>query len=212
MFDKLVEAIVEMREQETLETVKDLLSDNQDPLKILDASSLAMEKIGTRFEEGEYFLPELIMAGELLRQISEIIKPKLVGSQVQASEKLGKILLGTVQGDIHNVGKDIVAFMLEINGFDVRDLGTDVPPARFVEAIIDYQPQVLGMSGLLTLAYESMKQTVQAVGDAGLRENVKIMIGGGQTSDKIREHVGADAYGNNAMAAVRIVKKWTGVE
>ncbi|NQU65884.1 MAG: cobalamin B12-binding domain-containing protein [SAR324 cluster bacterium] len=120
--------------------------------------------------------------------------------------------MGTVQGDIHNVGKDIVVFMLEVNGFDVRDLGTDVAPAQFVEAVRECQPQVVGMSGLLTLAYESMKQTVQAIETAGLREQVRIMIGGGQTSEKIKDHVGADAYGISAVAAVRIVKDWTGVK
>jgi 5-methyltetrahydrofolate--homocysteine methyltransferase len=118
--------------------------------------------------------------------------------------------MGTVEGDIHDIGKDIVTFLLEVNGFEVRDIGIDVPPDTFVEEIKAFQPQVVGMSGLLTLAYDSMKRTVQAIEEAGLRDTVKIMIGGGQVSEKIREHAGADAFGKDAMEGIALVKQWTG--
>ncbi|KPK25629.1 MAG: hypothetical protein AMK69_13815 [Nitrospira bacterium SG8_3] len=213
MSDKLIEAMVEMKEQEALERAKDLASSGEDPLKILNACSEAMETVGKRFETGEYFLPQLILAGEMLRQISEMLKPKLKDKTTSVtSESLGKVLIGTVKGDIHDIGKDIVTFMLQVNGFNVLDLGIDVPPSKFVDAIKDFQPQVVGMSCLLTLAFESMKETVEAIENAGLREEVKIMVGGGQVSEMVRDYANADAYGEDAVSAVRLAKNWVGVK
>lgn len=213
MLDKLIEAMVEMKEQEALERAKDLISSGEDPLKILNACSEALETVGKRFETGEYFLPQLILAGEMLRQISEMLKPKLKDKTTSVtSESLGKVLIGTVKGDIHDIGKDIVTFMLQVNGFNVLDLGIDVPPSKFVDAIKDFQPQVVGMSCLLTLAFESMKETVEAIKNAGLREEVKIMVGGGQVSEMVRDYANADAYGEDAVSAVRLAKNWVGVK
>ena len=207
MPDNLIDAIVEMQEQEALQMTEERMGHNGDPLKILDDCSAAMGIVGKRFESGEYFLPQLIMAGEILKQISEILKPHMKGEA--NPESPGRVLIGTVQGDIHDIGKDIVLFMLEVNGFEVRDVGIDVPPEKFVEEIKDFQPRVVAMSGLLTLAFESMKSTVQAIRDAGLRDRVKVMIGGGQTSKKIMEYAGADAYGKDALVAVRLARGWT---
>ena len=212
MSEKMVEAMVDMREQETLEIVKDMIERGEDPMKILDACSDAMEIVGKRFEEGEYFLPQLMMAGEMLKEISDIVKPGLQEVTSVISECKGKVLMGTVEGDIHDIGKDIVNFMLEVNEFEVRDIGIDVPAETFVEAIREFQPQVVGMCCLLTLGYDSMKNTVEDIEAAGLREDVKIMIGGGQTDESLKEYVGADAYGEDAMAAVRLAKRWTGME
>lgn len=208
MSDSLVDAMSTMREEEALAIAKALLDEGKDPLKILDDCSKAMEIVGKRFEEGTYFLPELMLAGDMLKQISEMVKPKLHGGATP--EKRGKVLMGTVEGDIHDIGKDIVTFLLEVNGFEVRDIGIDVPPGTFVEEIKAFQPQVVGMSGLLTLAYDSMKRTVQSIEEAGLRDTVKIMIGGGLMSEKVREHAGADAYGKDAMEGIALVKKWIG--
>jgi 5-methyltetrahydrofolate--homocysteine methyltransferase len=166
-----------------------------------------MTEVGKRYEAGEYFVPELILAGEMLRQISEMVKPKLAQT-TGAAKKRGKVVIGTVQGDIHDIGKNIVTFMLDVNGFEVKDLGVDVPAQRFVEAVNEFQPQVVGLSGFLTLAYDPMKNTVKALADAGLRDKVKIMIGGGQMDEKIREYAGADAYGKDAMAAVALARSW----
>jgi 5-methyltetrahydrofolate--homocysteine methyltransferase len=120
------------------------------------------------------------------------------------------VLIGTVKGDIHDIGKNIVSFMLDVNGFDVRDLGVDVAPQKFVEAIRDFRPQVIGLSGFLTLAFDAMKETIEAIKAAGLRDGVKIMIGGGQITEQIKEYAGADAYGRDAMAGVSLAKKWLG--
>jgi len=115
-----------------------------------------------------------------------------------------------VEGDVHDIGKNIVTFLLDANGFEVMDIGIDVPPQKFVEAIKSFGPQVVGLSGLLTIAYDSMKKTVDAVNEAGLRDKVKIMIGGGQMSDKVKEYAGADAYAKDAMAGVVLAKQWIG--
>ena len=208
MSDRLLDAMSNMREQESLDIVNDLLSSGEDPLAILDTCTRAMETVGNRFETGEYFLPELIMAGEILKQISELVKPKLQGDA--GIEKRGRVLIGTVKGDIHDIGKDIVTFLLDVNGFEVKDIGIDVPVDRFIQEIESFQPQVVGLSGLLTLAYDAMKETIEAIVQAGHREKVKIMIGGGQMSEKVCEYVGADAYGEDAVAGVALTKKWLG--
>jgi 5-methyltetrahydrofolate--homocysteine methyltransferase len=167
-----------------------------------------MEIVGQRFEDGDCFVPELILAGEVLKQISEKVKP-LMKEQAASAETLGRVVIGTVEGDIHDIAKDIVAFMLDVNGFQVTDLGVDVPPAKFVEAVKKTGATIVGLSGFLTLAYDPMKATVEALKAAGLGD-VKVMIGGGQVDEQIRQYTGADAYGKDAMAAVALAKQWIG--
>jgi methanogenic corrinoid protein MtbC1 len=210
MFERLVKAIVEMREEEAMASVKELLDKREDPLKIMEQCKKAVEIVGARFEKGEYFLPELIMAGHMLTEISNRVKPVL--SKGLEVKRIGKVVMGTVEGDVHDIGKNIVNFLLDANGFEVIDIGIDVPAEKFVQAIRDFSPQVVGLSGLLTLAYDSMKKTVQAIERAGLRNKVKIIIGGGQVNDTIKEYAGADAYGKDAMAGVLLVKQWMGVK
>lgn len=206
MSKKLVSAIADMREEEALKLVRKMVAEGTAPVAIVDAAREAMAIVGERFEKGTYFLPELIMAGEMLGQITQIIKPEL--AKMPEVKRHGKVLIGTVKGDIHDIGKNIVSFMLDVNGFDVRDLGVDVPPQKFVEAIRDFHPQVIGLSGFLTLAFDAMKETIEAIKAAGLRDGVKVMIGGGQITEQIREYAGADAYGRDAMAGVSLAKKW----
>ncbi len=208
MSQKLIDAITNMQEEEAIQIADDMLAAGADPLEVLEACRRSMEVIGKRFEEGDCFVPELILAGEMLKTISEKIKP-LMTEQAQASKKLGKIIFGTVEGDIHDIAKDIVVFMLDINGFEVTDLGVDVSPARFVEAVKETGAHVVGLSGFLTLAYEPMKATVAALKEAGLND-VKVMIGGGQIDDQIRVYTSADAYGRDAMTAVSLAKGWIG--
>jgi 5-methyltetrahydrofolate--homocysteine methyltransferase len=208
MSQKLIDAIADMREDEALELVSEMVESGAQPMAILDDVKAAMDIVGQRFEEGVYFLPELMLAGEMLNEIMEVVKPGL--SESAAEERLGKVVIGTVEGDIHDIGKDIVSFMLDVNGFEVLDLGVDVPPQKFTEAIKDFQPQVVGLSGFLTLAFDTMKETVEAIKAASLRDGVKIMIGGGQMDEQVRVHTGADAYGKNAMAAVKLAKDWIG--
>jgi 5-methyltetrahydrofolate--homocysteine methyltransferase len=202
-----ISEIVELNENEVNEMVKERLQNNEDPLKIMDDVKKAMKIIGDKFSNKEYFLPELIMSGEIVKQIFEELDPKLKETQTSGENK-GKVLLGTVAGDIHDIGKDVVKFMLDVNGFDVLDLGVDVSAERFVESLKEYKPKVLALSGFLTLAYDSMKEIIDKLKDAGLREDVNIMIGGGTVDERIVEYVGADAYGQSAVDAVNIATKW----
>ena len=206
----LVRALADLKEKEALEIVKERLSTGEEPLKILEDSRHALEIVGKRFAESKYFLPELVYSGEIMKEVNNIVKPKL--AKAAEVKRLGKVVIGTVAGDIHDIGKDIVVFMLDVSGFEVYDLGVDVPAQKFVEKIKESNAPIVGLSGFLSLAFDSMKQTIQAIQDAGLRDRVKIMIGGGQISEEIREYAGADAYGTDAMAGVFLAKKWVGAK
>ena len=212
MSKELVDLVVDMREEEAVKLAEKLLGEGAEPLGLLDDCREALGIIGDRFAAGECFVPELILAGEMLRQIGTLVKPRIEASGEGSQEKIGRIVFGTVEGDIHDIAKDIVVFMLDINGFDVMDLGVDVPAAKFVEAVKEFKPQVVGLSGFLTLAYDPMKNTVQALKDAGLRDSVKVMIGGGQMDDNVAAYAKADAYGKDAMAAVNLSKGWIGAK
>ena len=210
MSQRLIDAITEMRETDALRIADELLEGGTPPLEVLGTCREAMGIIGQRFEEGECFVPELIMAGEILRQISQRAKPYLEEVEGdKTAETMGTAVIGTVEGDIHDIGKDLVVFMLDVNGFEVVDLGVDVPPVAFVDAVREHGAEIVGLSGFLTLAYEPMKETVDALQDAGLDE-VRVMIGGGQVDEQVRKYTGADAYGRDAQAAVRLAKQWTG--
>jgi methanogenic corrinoid protein MtbC1 len=208
MSDQLINAIADMDEEGALALAKEQLAAGTPPTAILDDCRAAMEVVGKRFEQGEYFIPELILAGEMLKSISAEVKPHMTGAQA-ASNKLGKVVIGTVKGDIHDIGKDIVVFMLDVNGFDVTDLGIDVPVETFVNKVAEVKPEVIALSGFLTLSYDSMKQTVDALKAAGLRDGVKIMVGGGTVDEQVCRYAGADAFGLDAMAAVTLAKQWT---
>jgi methanogenic corrinoid protein MtbC1 len=206
----LVEAISKMKEQDALNLAESMLENGEDPLKVLELCRKAVELVGSEFEDGKYFLPELVLAGEILKQISKMAEPFLKqGSELEV-KRLGKVLVGTVKGDIHDIGKDIVVFLLDANGFEVYDLGVDVPAEEFIKAIKNFKPQVVAMSALLTLAFESLKSTIGAIDEEGLRDQVKIMVGGGAVSEEVREYANADAYGEDAAAAVTLARKWTG--
>jgi methanogenic corrinoid protein MtbC1 len=205
MSQELIDAIIEMREDDVVTITNQLLDDGVAPADVLASCKQAMDVIGKRFEEGDAFIPELILAGEMMTTVTDIIKPRMAEESV--SDKLGKVVIGTVQGDIHDIAKDIVAFMLDLNGFEVTDLGVDVPPDKFVETAQETGATIVGLSGFLTLAFDPMKDTVAAFKAAGL-DNVKIMIGGGQIDESIRDYTGADAYGADAMAAVALAKAW----
>jgi methanogenic corrinoid protein MtbC1 len=209
---QLIELLADMQEDEAHALAKRmLLEEGADPMRVLDLCRQAMDIVGKRFEAGEYFLPELVLAGEMLENIGAIAKPLIISKPGEEPKKLGKILIGTVHGDLHDIGKNIVTFMLDINGFEVKDIGVDVPVAVFVDEIKDYQPNVVGLSGFLTLAFDSMKETIEAIQGAGLRTDMKIMIGGGQVDENVCNYTGADAFGTNAIDAVTLCKDWMGV-
>ena len=204
----LKEAVIDLREADALRITQEELQGGTDPLVLVNACREAMDVIGRRFAEGQAFIPELIMAGEIMQGITAELKPYL---KAEASgEKLGVVVMCTVEGDIHDIGKDIVVTMLDIAGFDVVDLGVNVPVAKVTQAVRDSKARVLGLSGLLTVAFDSMKATVAAIDEAGLRDDVKIMLGGAPITDAVVEFAGADAWGKDAVAAVELAKSWVG--
>jgi methanogenic corrinoid protein MtbC1 len=208
----LVDWLADMREDEAFALAKKmLLEEGANPIRVLELCRNAMDIVGKRFEKGEYFLPELVLAGEMLENIGAIAKPLIKQAPGETPKKLAKVLIGTVHGDLHDIGKNIVTFMLDINGFEVKDIGIDVPVKTFIDEINQFQPDVVGLSGFLTLAFDSMKETIEAIQDAGLRDKLKIMIGGGQVDETVRSYTGADAFGNNAIDAVSLCKGWMGV-
>jgi methanogenic corrinoid protein MtbC1 len=207
MSKKLFDAITCLSKEEAIGITGELLQNGSRPEDILDIGRSAMKVIGDRFERGEYFLPELIVSGDILAGIAEEVKPFLIGQASAESE--GKVVIGTVEGDIHDIAKDIVILMLEANGFEAIDLGVDVSAERFVQAVQESQAGIVGLSGFLTLAIEPMKATISALRQAGLT-SVKVMIGGGPVNNLVCKDTGADAWGANAMDAVAIAREWAG--
>ena len=210
MSNELTDAIVGMREDDALAIVGRELDAGVAPTVVLDEAKEAMTVLGKRFECGDAFIPELIMGGEIMKGISELVKPHLRGPGEAA--KRGVVVIGTVRGDIHDIGKDVVVLMLDVNGYEVHDLGVDVPTQAFVDAIGRFKPQVVGLSGLLTLAFDSMKATVDAIAAAGLRDRVKIMVGGAPADRQVQEYTGADGWGSDVAAALNLTAQWTGGE
>lgn len=206
MANDLARALAELKESEALDIARNRLRSGDDPLVILEDARRGLEIVGERFQKGEYFIPDLMYSGEILNAVSALVKTNL--TKPRETRYTGELILGTVAGDIHDIGKNIVAFMLDISGFKVYDLGVDVPPQKFIEAIKETNTHIVGLSGLLTLAFDSMKETVEAIRAAGLRDRVKIMIGGGVMDDQIRKYARADAYGRDAAAAVAIAREW----
>jgi methanogenic corrinoid protein MtbC1 len=208
MAKKLTKLLSDLKEPEALEFVEKALTEGADPMALLNEASEGMKIVGQRFAKEEYFIPDLIFSGEILKGIVKILEPHL--QTAKEVKRLGKVVVGTVAGDIHDIGKDLVVFMLDVNGFEVLDLGVDVPAQKFVDAVKESGSNVVGLSGFLTLAFESMKTTVDAIKQAGIRDKVKIMIGGGQIDEQVRGYTGADAYGRDAVAAVELAKGWIG--
>ena len=205
----LVNAVAEMMEDEAMALTRKYLEQGVPPDQIIDAYKEALRIIGKRFEQCIYFVPELILAGEMMKSASEMIRPMMADSASgPATQKTGKFLLGTVEGDIHDIGKDMVHMLLDINGFEVLDLGVDVPAQKFWDEYSRFQPDIIGMSGLLTLAFESMKHVVDLLRDKGARDKVKVIIGGGQMDEQACKYVGADAFVTDAVAGVNICKGW----
>jgi 5-methyltetrahydrofolate--homocysteine methyltransferase len=200
-------AIAEAVEEGNLYDIEDMviaaLAAGESPKELLDALMAGVKSCGDRFEKGEYFLPELMGAGDAFKAGMGILAPKLsVGDRVSQ----GKVVLGTVHGDVHDIGKNLVGFMLSSAGFTVIDIGNDVSTEGFVKAVRDHQPQVLGMSALLTTTMLGMEDVIKELKNQGLRDNVKVIIGGGPVSKKYSEDIGADAYGNDAAQAVAMVR------
>lgn len=207
MAENLGDLLVELKEDETLAAVGSALEEGADPLSLVERLRGGMSQVGKRFEEKEYFLSELIMSAEIFKEAIALIEPHL---EAGGEEIKGDVVIGTVKGDIHDIGKNIVATLLRCDGYRVHDLGVDVPPGAFVEKLKETGASLLGLSGLLTLAFDSMKETVESVTEAGLKDKVNVIIGGGPVNEKVVEYTGADAYGLDAAQALRLASRYLG--
>ncbi len=197
----------ELEEDKLITAVNKSLSAGDDPMSIVEACRSGMEEVGKRFSAGDYYVSELIVSAELFNNVMKIISPKM--STAADSGPKTKVVFGTVKGDVHDIGKDIVIAMLRCNGFEVYDVGVDAPAQVFVDKVRETGAKIVGLSGLLTIAFSSMEDTINALKAAGL--NTKVMIGGGMTDDMVCEKVGADAWGHNAMEAVRLAREFSEV-
>ena len=203
------DAVLEGDEDETIAGVEAALAADIPAGEILKQGLIAaMSEVGDRFENGDYYVPEMLIAARAMQRGMSLLKPHLVEGSVVIS---GKAVIGTVQGDLHDIGKNLVAMMLEGAGFEVVDAGTDVSPASFVESVLMHKPQLIAMSALLTTTMPSMTNTIEALEEAGVRDQVKVMIGGAPITDAFALNIGADGYAADAGAAVRLAKSLAGV-
>lgn len=208
MQEKLFNSIVDMDEEESIKLAKEYLEGGGNAQELLDVCREAMGAIGDKFEKGEYFLSELLLGGEIFGSIMKFALPMI---KEGGSQKVGKIVLGTVKEDIHNIGKDIFKAFVEAAGFEVIDIGVDVPEEKFVEAVKEYKPDIVGLSCLITAGMTSMKKTVEALKAAGLTD-AKIIIGGGRVDEEVRQFAGADAWADDAAKGVRLCKELVGIK
>ena len=201
-------AVGDLDEDLVLEQLNSFIASNpgkEDTQAVVAACQQGMEIVGEKYGEGEYFVGDLIFAGELLSNCIDLLKP-LLGGETTGTK--GTIVLGTVEGDIHDIGKNIFKSMAEAAGFQVVDLGIDKPPAVFVEAVETHKPQIVGFSGVLTLSIDSMKRTVEALREKSLRNGVKIIIGGNAVNEEACKYIGADAWSKNAAESVKVCGGW----
>lgn len=207
MMDKLTKAMADIEDEQVINLVETQLSEGREPFLILGNLKEGMDIVGKRFSDSEYFLVELVMSADVFQRAMEKLEPALLGSS-KKEEKTGKIVIGTVAGDVHYIGKNLVVAFLKSNGFDVYDLGEDVSIEKFIEKLKETNAEILALSGLITITHEVMKQTIEALTQAGIRDKVKVIIGGGDIDQSIVEYTGADAFGKDAMSSVDIARKF----
>lgn len=208
ILDEITKALGELDEDKLFELIKEYLSDNpteDNAVKVVAYCQEGTKIVGDLYQKGEYFVGDLIFAGELLSEVIDIIKPII---RVEGEGFIGKILLGTVHGDLHDIGKNIFGNMAEAAGFKVYDIGIDQQVETFIQKVKEINPDIVGMSGVLTLAINAMKETVDALEEAGLRDKLKIIVGGNPVTEEAAEYIGADAFSVNAFEGVNICKKW----
>jgi methanogenic corrinoid protein MtbC1 len=201
----LAEKLAALDEEAVLAEVKEQAESGANPVQLFEQCREGMVLVGNKYESGEYYISDLMLAAHIFKQATAFLEPKLTGT---TTETKGAVVFGTVAGDIHDIGKDLAVSMLRASGFEVHDLGVDVAADAFVSKLQETGAKILGMSGLMTVAFDAMKETVAAVEAAGLRPGVKIMVGGGPVDETVCEYTGADAWGNNAQTAVNQASRW----
>jgi 5-methyltetrahydrofolate--homocysteine methyltransferase len=206
--EELVEAVVELEEERSYMLVKRFLEEGVNPKEIIELLRKGVETVGERFTRKEYFLTELVMAGEIFQQSAKILESAMK-KEVEGSESLGTVVIGTVKGDVHDIGKNIFVTLLKAANYQVHDLGVDIPAEKFVEKVKETNAKIVAYSGLLTIALDAMNETTEAFKSAGLRDKLKIIIGGLPVDEMWMREAGADAYTDNAFEGVNIIKNWT---
>jgi 5-methyltetrahydrofolate--homocysteine methyltransferase len=202
--DRLYEAILKGDSTTAATLAQEALAAGCDARQMLSCRMIpAMNEVGRRFESGECFVPELLLAGRAMKSALKYLQPILASG---CSESAGTVVIGTVQGDLHDIGKNLVCALLEGGGFQVHDLGVDVPASRFVEAVKRYAPDIVGLSALLTVTLPAMKATVEALGRVGVRDQVRVIVGGAPVTQEYAVQIGADGYSDNAFGAVRLAR------
>jgi 5-methyltetrahydrofolate--homocysteine methyltransferase len=197
--EQLKKMIITGQDDQAAERVRSLLKDKVEVEAIMKQALIpAMDEVGAQFQAGKIYLPEMLVAAQAMKSGLAVLEPLIKGSGVKPT---GRAVMGTMRGDMHDIGKNLVIMSLEGAGFEVIDLGMDVPPEKFVEAIATHQPQVMGMSALLSTTMTGMKTTIQAITEAGLRDRVKIMVGGAPVNQAFADEIGADFYGRDSVAA-----------
>ena len=204
---QLARLVADLEEDTVLELVQQRLKAGEDPLHIIDECNEGMRLVGKRYEKGEYFVAGLIMSGEIFREVVELVQP-LIEQKLEGNAS-GRVLVGTVSGDIHDIGKNMFGMLLSCHGFDVIDLGVDVPPDVFATKVVETKPDVVGLSGLITASFEMMKETVEKLRKEAKKQNLSfpIIIGGGMIDDQVCQYVGADYWMPDAMAGVRLCEE-----
>ena len=203
---ELRDKLVELDFEGAKKAAQDALDAGASPQRIVTGGiGEGMNIVGQKFEKSEYFLSELIVAGEVAKEVTQLLQPHLKGTQLK---KLGKVVIGTVRGDLHDIGKNIVAMMLETAGFEVIDLGSDVPAENFVDAVKKHNPDIVGMSALLTVTMTEMAGVIQQLKDSGVRQKVKVIVGGAPLTEDYAKSIGADAFGRDAVQGAEICKSW----
>jgi 5-methyltetrahydrofolate--homocysteine methyltransferase len=208
LYERISTAIMEGDAEKTANLVQRALDQDLAPKDILDNGMVVgMSEVGVRFKAGDMFVPEVLMSADSMQAGLEVLRPHLVASGVKL---IGKILMGTVKGDLHDIGKNLVNMMCEGAGFEIVDIGFNADPEKFIEAIKEHKPDVVGMSAMLTTTMRAMAHTIKAIEEAGLRDQVKIMVGGAPVDAAFSERIGADGYGSNAPAGSDLAKKFVG--
>ncbi|RLG39436.1 MAG: cobalamin-binding protein [Thermoproteota archaeon] len=210
--ETIKEALLAFDPDKLEEAVKKSLEGGHSALDIINALTSALKVVGDMFEKGEIFLVQLIVAGEASKNVTSKYLEPLIKEAGEKRETLGRVVIGTVAGDIHEIGKNIVASMLTAAGFEVIDLGTDVPVEKFVEAVRQYKPDILGMSALLTTTMHVQEEVIEALKRESLRDKVKVMVGGSPVTQSWADEIGADGYAEDAVEAVKLAKKLIGAE
>ena len=207
--DRLYQALLDGDAKAAVGVTQQAIAEEMDPLTLISGTMMpAMNEVGKRFEDEEYFVPELLLSARAMKGSLDLLRPLLAA---RGARPAGRVAIGTVQGDLHDIGKNIVASLLEGGGFEVHDLGTDVPPRKFIDAVQQQGVQVVALSALLTVTMPSMRKTIEALKDAGVRDRVKVMVGGAPVTQQYADEIGADGYSDNASSAVALARRLLGV-